>query len=573
MMINNQWLFGDYARIDFGSGVPVVSNDSKMGTHEGCACISDAQGNLLFYTDGVSVWDGQHQERITGLRGHDSSTQSAIIVPDPGAPGYYYVFTTKGFTSKTEAHLAGVRFNITDYQKAPVDLSALDVEGMSPTERLTAVAFGDCAGYWVITLVQTEVTMPSQWGGRAGTGIMRVLRVDAQGVTHAGDYSLGDTEIYDNGYLRVKPDNSELALGNSILKNIILLHFDTVTGVPGVNQQTRIDLPELPMSMTDSRPNSTHVGRIYGVEYSPSGRYLYYSVKDHETSDGVRGKGYVYQVDLNTLQQQQLQQVLVGVHENKDKTHYSIGAIQKGPDDVLYITQSGESSLAAILQPEQAGTACDLRWDHLPLAEGSRSRLGLPNLLSACVESDVVVPVTHSPCSCGTCHDKTAEDVALINERARAKAQHELSGLSCNGVFPDICTRSVSNPDEEIAPCFVFHWGDGPNDQIEARDSEIFYLTAQNPYNDMRFEGLRITAVRLVPDPGFDEVSIVPDRLVEIGCLEPCQSQSREFAIITWDRDSKGSYQLQVDYCFEKISLTGRQQSGTADFPLEIVED
>ena len=38
----------------------------------------------------------------------------------------------------------------------------------------------------------------------------------------------------------------------------------------------------------------------------------------------------------------------------------------------------------------------------------------------------------------------------------------------------DKCTRDVSNPDEEIAPCFAIHWGDGPNDQIEARDSEIF---------------------------------------------------------------------------------------------------
>lgn len=115
-MFNNQWLFGERARIDFGSGVPVVSADSRMSTHEGCACISDAQGNLIFYTNGVKVWDAQGAVKIRDLKGDGSSTQSAIIVPDPNpaAADSYYIFTTDGFTSKSEHHLEGIHFNTND---------------------------------------------------------------------------------------------------------------------------------------------------------------------------------------------------------------------------------------------------------------------------------------------------------------------------------------------------------------------------------------------------------------------------------------------------------------------------
>ena len=398
---------------------------------------------------------------------------------------------------------------------------------------------------------------------------MRILKVDAQGVSHHGDFSLGETEVFDNGYLRVNPSNNDLAIANSILSNVIRIPFDPATGNPDVAQLTVIPMPMplLPLSMTYPRPNTGHIGRVYGVEYSPDGNFLYYTVQGEKDSKGADARGYVYQVALSTGQQ-----VLLDTHENAGG-QYVIGAIQRGPDDILYITQSGERYLAAILNPNQQGSNCNLVWNHLELAEGTLSRMGLPNLLNECVETTTEHPATHGPCSCGTCHEKTEEDVAVINERARGKAHHDLSGLSCNGLFPAICTRGLTNPDEQIEPCFALHWGDSPNDQIESRDTDIFYITAQNPYNDIRFEGLRITAVQLVPDPGFENVSIVPDRLVEIGCLEPCSSQSREFTIITWDRDSAGQYELQVCYCYDKISLAGRGNHGEAAFPVEMVQD
>ncbi|MEX0361238.1 MAG: hypothetical protein AB3N10_09680, partial [Allomuricauda sp.] len=51
------WYFGQNAGLDFRSGTPVPLTDGALNTREGCATISDAAGNLIFYTDGSTVWN------------------------------------------------------------------------------------------------------------------------------------------------------------------------------------------------------------------------------------------------------------------------------------------------------------------------------------------------------------------------------------------------------------------------------------------------------------------------------------------------------------------------------------
>src|SRR4030095_1334601 len=105
----NIWYFGDEAGIDFNSGVPVAITNSQMSTLEGCATICDVNGNLLFYTDGMTVWSSNQSimSNGTGLYGNYSATQSGVIVPQPGT-SIYYVFTVDeniGF---------GLRYSIVD---------------------------------------------------------------------------------------------------------------------------------------------------------------------------------------------------------------------------------------------------------------------------------------------------------------------------------------------------------------------------------------------------------------------------------------------------------------------------
>ena len=91
------WYFGDRAGLDFNNFPPTSLTDGQLNTQEGVASISNSLGELLFYTDGKTVWDRTHQPMPNAngnLNGHFSSTQSAIIIPHQGAANQYYIFTT-----------------------------------------------------------------------------------------------------------------------------------------------------------------------------------------------------------------------------------------------------------------------------------------------------------------------------------------------------------------------------------------------------------------------------------------------------------------------------------------------
>jgi hypothetical protein len=82
------WYFGANAAITFDTpdGEPIALNNSQVNTLEGVSSISDSTGKLMFYTDGVRVWNSQHKvmNPDTAMHGHFSSTQSALIVKKPG---------------------------------------------------------------------------------------------------------------------------------------------------------------------------------------------------------------------------------------------------------------------------------------------------------------------------------------------------------------------------------------------------------------------------------------------------------------------------------------------------------
>ncbi len=91
----NNWYFGINAGISFNSNPPVALTDGNMNVLEGCSTISDSAGNLLFYTNGIRVWNRNHNVMPNGndLKGGSSSTKSSIIVKKPGSKSIYGVLT------------------------------------------------------------------------------------------------------------------------------------------------------------------------------------------------------------------------------------------------------------------------------------------------------------------------------------------------------------------------------------------------------------------------------------------------------------------------------------------------
>ena len=147
----NIWYFGDHAGLDFNSGNPVVLTNGKLNTYEGCATISNSAGQLLFYTDGITVWNKNHQimPNGNGLKGDPSSSQSAIIVPKPNQSNIYYIFTVDFEAhpngcqySEVDMNLNGGLGNVTSNKNIPL---------VTPVcEKLTAVKNASGDGYWVV---------------------------------------------------------------------------------------------------------------------------------------------------------------------------------------------------------------------------------------------------------------------------------------------------------------------------------------------------------------------------------------------------------------------------------------
>lgn len=93
----NIWYFGQFAGIDFSTLPPTSLADGKVNIlEEGGGIISDTSGKVMFYTDGRTVWDRNHDTMYNGygLKGHFSASQTGLIIKHPENDSLYYIFNT-----------------------------------------------------------------------------------------------------------------------------------------------------------------------------------------------------------------------------------------------------------------------------------------------------------------------------------------------------------------------------------------------------------------------------------------------------------------------------------------------
>lgn len=140
------WYFGDKAGLSFATDPPTALTDGAMSTIEGCATMSDTNGNLLFYTNGVTVWNKSHQvmKNGTGLLSNQTYAQAALIVPQPGNDSIYFIFTPGNYLrySIVNMNREGGLGEVTDKN---INLI------ISGTEKLAATHHANRHDVWVAT--------------------------------------------------------------------------------------------------------------------------------------------------------------------------------------------------------------------------------------------------------------------------------------------------------------------------------------------------------------------------------------------------------------------------------------
>ena len=333
----NKWLFGNNGGLDFNSGAPLPFPGGQTFTSEGSASVADAAGNLLFYTDGITVWNRNHNQMPNGfgLLGGSSSSQSAMIVLLPGSTTQYYVFT--------------VGQTFTDFNYSIVDMTLQGGNGDVTTKNLlvsTAVCEKLCSvkktnglDYWII--VHDAYTNEFDAYSFTAAGLNPVPVVSFVGTNNTGDI----------GYMKTSPDGNKLstALWNS--GNLFeLFDFNKSTGI---------------VSNAITLPFHAAGSGAYGIEFSPNNRYLYCA---WITPGEVRQ----YDVQAGSAAAIAASEVFLG-----STTVAFNGALQLGPDKKIYLAQLGANYLGVINNPDVGGTGCNFV-DVGPSIAG-QAQLGLPN--------------------------------------------------------------------------------------------------------------------------------------------------------------------------------------------------
>ena len=320
------WYFGDQAGIKFNpDGSITTLNDSAMLAPQGSAVLSNSSGQLLFYTNGDTVYNKNHQVMPNGdgLIGSFESSQPAIIIQKPGSTNLYYIIAVDA----SYFYSVGLSYSV-------VDINLDGGLGDVTTEKniiitggarnyLSVVKQANNVDYWIITHIQN-------------TNSYYVFSLTNSGINTTPIIStLGLVSDFDAaGYLKFSPSGNKLVRTGSYGNTYgLLFDFDTNTGLLS-NQ----------ILLTDG----SYIDGVIGAEFSPNGEVLY-----------LAGTENVRQFDLTAADiPNSLQTLFVA---------QTISALQLGPDNKIYIGRAVEDKLCVINNPNQLGTGCNITVDNIDL--------------------------------------------------------------------------------------------------------------------------------------------------------------------------------------------------------------
>lgn len=343
---NNNWYFGGNAGISFNSGSPSLLTGGMVSTSEGSSSISDTSGALLFYTDGVKVWNKNHIQMPNGmsLAGHFSSTQVAQIVPSPANNQLYYIFTTRplGGTS----HYSVVDMTM-DGGNGDVIFKNLLLDTLC-SEKITAVKHANGHDVWVMLHGFNDNNFFAYLVTDLGVSSAPVIS------TIGRTFASGD-EV---GQMKFSTSGNHIAL-NCYQSNFVeLFDFDITSGI--VSNSKYI-----------TPPSSANEG--YGLEFSIDENYLYASF--HLSKN-------IFQFDISSGDTAIINSSALMIGNSVT----SLDALQLAPDGKIYVAEYGQHSIGVINNPDVLGLGANFTANAVSLGVGT-SYFGLPNFVQSSLKT------------------------------------------------------------------------------------------------------------------------------------------------------------------------------------------
>lgn len=346
------WNFGNHAGINFSSGSPVSFSGTAINQMEGSASISDSLGNLLFYTDGISVYTASNtlMPNGTGLMGDNSSSTSAIIIKQPGSNSIFYLFTVD-FNHDGLAIGNGFRYSIIDMtlNGGNGDVTVKNELIRLPVyEKLTAVKHANGNDFWVIVNDWTTDDILSY--KLDSTGLDTNLVASNVGPIHFMNAA------HTTGCMKASPQGDKLALALWAKRSYELFEYDNTTGIAS-NHLTVF---------------ANDMDWAYGVEFSPDGSKLY--------TTKLSSPSCLYQFDITAWDTASINLSRTTLATNPNS--YTYCALQLAPDSKIYCSITANDSLGVIASPNINGLNCNFASNGVWLGTAT-CRYGLPNFVGS----------------------------------------------------------------------------------------------------------------------------------------------------------------------------------------------
>lgn len=410
----NVWYFGfdtlpatPTAGIDFNNGPPTALLNSAMGFTEGCATWCNSAGQLLFYTNGDSIWDRNHtvmpNGRLNFGQSAFSSMQNSVVVPVAGDTNLYYLFLNAGRPTGDILGVMGYTLVDMTANSGNGDVVApMDTLITNPSERITAVKHCNGLDHWVVTHIYA-------------TDTFYAYRVTPCGITDTVISAVGPvSNASDNTSLKASPNGDQLAtvIGTAAGLETVIYDFDNASGQ--LTGATTIDV-------APSGTVST------AMSFSPNGNVFY-------LGSGALIPMDIYQFDLNAVNISATK-TLLGPTSGSLFNFTTAGDFQIGRDGKLYCSVAditmAISALDVINNPNTLGAGANLQLAAVPLG-GRFSWLSLPNHIT-----DYLNPLPVQP------------------PQAGFSASISCSGGLIQAAFTD--TSQVCNGADEV----IYTFGDG----------------------------------------------------------------------------------------------------------------
>ncbi len=312
------------------------------------ANISDPGGNLLLYTNGVHLYNAQHEIVENGEEFQPSDTwsfgypaiQGGMLFPYPGHPGRFIFplcdevfFQYNGWTTVGCSPLTYSVIDLNIGQGVVTEKKTALTTDTLQMGQLSGVQHGNGRDWWL-------VSAPTD-----GTNRFHKFLVSPEGITLHDVQYVGETFNPGLGQVAVSPDGEMIAYYNWF-------------GIIGVDTDLSVDLYDFDRC---SGQLSNHLQMVFeddgatgGIAFSPNSKILY-----------VSDRFEIYQFDLEAPDIMASRTVVAVQDGFLDEWGQpsTFSLMKLAPDGKIYIaaTTLGTRYMHVIEQPDLLGPACDVQ--------------------------------------------------------------------------------------------------------------------------------------------------------------------------------------------------------------------